>query len=121
MDIDPAMIDLAKELGHLGRVGDASQSQNLMHARVPEAAGLIVALPDTRLCRMILGHAKLIAPTVPAIARARYHIFADELDLAGADVVVDEEMVVGTHLGQELFQLLELELPASAEPGHSQR
>ena len=46
---------------------------------------------------------------------------ADELDLAGADVVVDEEMVVGTHLGQELFQLLELGLPASSEPGHSQR
>lgn len=121
MDIDPAMIDLAKELGHLGRVGDASQSQNLMHARVPEAAGLIVALPDTRLCRMILGHAKRIAPTVPAVARARYHIFADELDLAGADVVVDEEMVVGTRLGEELFRLLVPVEPVFSEPGHSQR
>jgi hypothetical protein len=55
-------------------------------------------------------------------ARSRYHLFAGELRVAGADVVVDEEQSVGELLGRHAVAFLGEPKAEPATPeGHSDR
>lgn len=123
VDIDPGYVRTAKERGYRATLGDATHADILLHARLPEAKAMIVALPDVRLTRIILRIAKMHAPHVPVAVRSRYHVFADELDMTGADLVVDEEVVVGQTLGARLRGFLSNNdsIPAVDTPGISQR
>ena len=61
---------------------------------------MIIAIPDHLAVRSIITNCKQMAPGVPLFVRSRYHDFAEELHVLGADVVVDEEHTVGRLLGQ---------------------
>lgn len=124
MDLDPKLVQQAEECSYRGALSDASQASNLLHARLPEAAMLVIALPDARVTRMIISQAQMIAPHVPVVVRARYHIHAAELDMMGARVVVDEEGLVGKRIADKVFRLLnpKEELPAlESDDGVSSR
>jgi hypothetical protein len=47
-----------------------------------------------------------VHPTLPIMARARYHVFRWELQLAGAEIVVDEEDQLGRRLAAQALRLL---------------
>lgn len=100
IEIDPRLANKASERGYSAVIGDASHRQILEHAGCERAACLVIAVPDALIARRIIVQAQSIAPHVPIVARARYHRFADELDVAGASVVVDEERLVGLGLGE---------------------
>ncbi len=124
MDIDHRLVTEAEERGMLGVLGDASQNSNLLHAGAPEAKAIIIALPDFRVSMMIISHLQLVAPHVPIIVRARYHRFADELDMSGAEIVVDEETLVGLKLGDRVVELLSKPRTRKVKPesaAHSDR
>ncbi len=87
-------------------VGDATQPEILHHAGLDLALALVVTIPDPQTARLIIRQARLIAPQVRVIARARYHIVADSLAMAGAGEVVDEEEMVGRQLGERVVNLL---------------
>jgi len=87
--------------------GDATRPEVLEHARVELARAILVTIPDTHTAGLIIGQAKRMAPAVPVIARARYHIHSSLLLGAGADQFVDEEYLVGERLGAELTALVE--------------
>lgn len=99
MEVNPRLVTLAKQRGYRGMVADATQSSNLLHAHLLGAACLVIATPEPITGGMIAGVAKSVAPEVPVVIRARYHIMAEELNIKGADLVVDEETVVGEQLG----------------------
>lgn len=80
-------------------VGDAANESILRHAGIEKARLLVVTVPDLRGASTIIANARAIAPHVPVIARARYHVQAIHLVMAGAAVVVDEEQEVGTMIG----------------------
>lgn len=105
LEIHPHLVELARKNGHQGRIGDATQYANLLAAGLPHAACLVVAVPDHNIVRLTIGIAKAHVPEVPVVARARYHTFAGELDMAGANVIVDEEQLTGERLGAEALQL----------------
>ncbi|HRF59786.1 MAG TPA: cation:proton antiporter [Fimbriimonadaceae bacterium] len=105
LEIHPHLVELAHRNGHQGRIGDATQYANLLAAGLPQAACLVLAVPDHNVARLTISIAKSHVPDVPVVARARYHTFADELDVAGADVIVDEEQLTGDRLGQEALLL----------------
>lgn len=105
LDANPFFADLARKNGFVGRIGDATQSENLIEAGVTSAATVAVAVPDARTARMILSQCKTVAPHVPIAARSRYHQFVDELDVAGADLVVDEEGTTGHLLADAALRL----------------
>ena len=87
-------------------LGDAMQREVLLHARLAQALAFVVTTPDPQVCRGMIELASQIAPKVPVIARSRYGIFAEQLRRAGAEVVVNEEQLVGSKLAEETMALL---------------
>ena len=106
LDISPQLVREAEHCGLGGIVGDATQHTNLERANIESACAIVVAVPDHTAVRAIISECKHAAPDVPVIVRSRYHIFADELDVLGADVVLNEEQTVGVLLGQKTLGLL---------------
>lgn len=82
-------------------LGDASQPEILQHAGLGQALALIVTTPDPATTRMICHSARSLDPKVPIVVRARYHMAAASLKASGADIVVDEEHMVGSRLADE--------------------
>jgi len=109
IDLDPKLVALAESCGHRAIIGDATSSELLEIAGVPTAKAVLVTISDHTACRMAVSIAKQLAPEVPVISRSRYHIYAEELDMVGADQVVDEEMLVGRRVGKKAVDLLNLE------------
>jgi monovalent cation:H+ antiporter-2, CPA2 family len=102
-------------------IGDATQADILEHAGVVHAAAVVVSIPDPGISRTIVSQARALAPDVPVLVRARYSLFRDTLESAGASVVVDEEWVVGEILARrtldavvERKQAIETSAEASA-------
>lgn len=99
LEIDPRLVALAETKGHVALLGDATQASILEHSRIAFARTVVVTVPDHYAARIIISQCNSLAPNVPVLARARYHIYASELDMLGAQIVVDEEEMVGALLG----------------------
>lgn len=87
-------------------VGDAANESILRHAGIEKARVLVVTVPDLRGATTIIANARAIAPHVPVVVRARYHVHAIHLIMAGAAVVVDEEQEVGVVIGSRVREIL---------------
>ncbi len=85
--------------------GDATRAEILGHAGVHDAAAVVVTVPDPQTAGLIISQVRRMAPGVPVVSRARYHIHAPSLRDLGADRLVDEERLVGRHLGAEVVSL----------------
>lgn len=121
MDIDSKLVTLAAECGYRSRVADATQPPNLLAANVQHAACIVVAIPDHTTARVVISQAKALNQGITAIVRGRYAVFANELDLIGADVVVNEEVEVGAQLGREAAKFVRTKEPYEPLPGASLR
>ena len=100
--LNPSVAAAARECGCIGHVGDATHPDVLSHAQVAAADVVAVTLPDPAAARRVIRQVRAEAPQAHLIARARYHVSADDLQQAGADVVVDEEEEVGRRLADAL-------------------
>jgi CPA2 family monovalent cation:H+ antiporter-2 len=85
--------------------GDATRAEILAHAGVRRAAAVVVTVPDPQTAGLIISQVRRMAPDVPVVSRARYHIHARSLEDLGADRLVDEERLVGQRLGAEVVGL----------------
>ncbi len=122
LEISAALVRDAEEAGMHGILGDATQTMILEHAHIETAKAIVVAIPDYNVTRAIVSQCKHLAPEVPVFARARYHVFSDEIGVIGADFVVDEEETVGHRLGNLVVEYMTLrERTTESEPGHSLR
>ncbi|MCU0226483.1 MAG: cation:proton antiporter [Bryobacterales bacterium] len=81
-------------------IGDATQPEILEHAGIVHAAAVVVSIPDPGISRTIVSQSRMLAPEVPILVRARYSLFSNTLETAGASTVVDEEWVVGEMLAR---------------------
>lgn len=106
LDMDPRLVRAAEERGWPAQVGDARSNEMLLHVGAHRSHGVIVTVPDYSVARIIVRQVRLLCPEVPLLVRSRYHIHRDELDVAGADVVADEESLVGELLAASLCALL---------------
>ena len=118
LEINPALVREAEGCGMEAIVGDGTQGTILERAHIDGAKALIVAVPDTQVARAIVSQAKHIAPDVRVFARSRYHVFAEQLHVVGADSVVDEEQSVGEQLGWSVLEFLRV---SEQQTGHSER
>jgi CPA2 family monovalent cation:H+ antiporter-2 len=98
LDLRPANIDLARSLGYEAVLGDASNLDLLLHHGVTRVSVIVVTVPDHRAAAQIVGSVRILAPRVQIVARARYHYSVAELREAGADLIVDEEGIMGRRL-----------------------
>lgn len=120
LEIHPGLVREAEGCGIDAMVGDGTQGSILDHASIESARAVVVAVPDTQVARAIVSQCKHHAPSVTVFARSRYHIFADQLQVVGADVVVDEEQAVGDLLGEHVLSHFRVEEQAERR-GHSER
>ena len=106
IDMGNAGVQLANNHGAIGLLGNAQRRDILEHASIKSAHLCILTLPDCRSAEQTIHQIRACSPSVPIVARARYSRHAQQLQLAGADVVVDEEESVGYRvLRQSLKQL----------------
>jgi len=105
VDLNPRSVAAAQEEKLTTVLGDAARQQVLDHAYVSSARAVVVTIPDHRTARQIIMQVKAVAPSVPVVSRARYHLYAPQLAESGAHVV-DEEHRVGRLLGRETLTLL---------------
>ncbi|MDX1564054.1 MAG: cation:proton antiporter [Phycisphaeraceae bacterium] len=106
VDFRHANVDLAIDRGHGAVVGDARNPELLELLEVSHARMVIVAIPDHLMTINIIHQVRVQAPNVPVVVRARYHRHVDEIESAGATVVVDEEIQIGRRLAVTAGHLL---------------
>ncbi|MCZ6837168.1 MAG: cation:proton antiporter [Planctomycetota bacterium] len=109
VDLNPKLVRAAQRFGFRAHIGDARHGEILEHLSLPLAAAVVVTLPDPESSRAIIQIVRHMAPNVPIFARSRYHVHRFELIMAGAQVVIDEEQIMGETLAMELKKNLELE------------
>lgn len=109
LDLNPSNVSNADRFGFVGQVGDGTQAEVLEHAGVARARIVVVAVPDPSAARAVVAAARSLNTDALIVARARYNRHIGEVRRAGADVVVDEEEIVGAELSFMLQSLLEPE------------
>ncbi|MDW8353588.1 MAG: cation:proton antiporter [Bryobacterales bacterium] len=113
IDLNPRTCEAHRTLIPI-QFGDATRPEVLEQAGLPQAAALVVTVPDPQTAGLIINQARRLAPRVPIVSRARYHIHAPSLRELGAQRLVDEERLVGERLGADVVALV-----ASAKAGTS--
>ena len=104
IDLNAKTVLEARSAGVSAYVGDATSPEILELAVTPQARQVVITLPDQRAAIQTLRQVRALNPKVRVICRARYHVFVEELESAGAHAVVDEEASVGKRLGMEVLK-----------------
>ncbi len=105
VDLNHKLVAAAHRLGFDARIGDARAGEVLEHLNLPGATAVIVTIPDPEASRTIIHNVRSLAPHTPIIARLRYSMHRNELESAGAQIVVDEETNSGHRLAEALYEL----------------
>jgi len=106
IDMRQDNIDLARSMGHRAVLGDAGSVDFLIHHGISNARAIVVTIPDPRTSTRIVESVRNLNADVSIVARARYHMFVDDLEEAGATIAVDEEYLTGQRLREAMSVLL---------------
>lgn len=106
IDMRQDNIDLARSMGHRAVLGDAGSVDFLIHHGISNARAIVVTIPDPRISTRIVESVRNLNADVSIVARARYHMFVDDLEEAGATIAVDEEYLTGQRLREAMSVLL---------------
>jgi CPA2 family monovalent cation:H+ antiporter-2 len=87
-------------------VGDAANSDVLVHAGLERARALVVTVPDESAGAVIIGRAQKIAPALPIVARAATRSGVQSLSNLGAQVVIHPELEGGLEVMRHTLQSL---------------
>ena len=106
LDLDPVLIREAWEAGEQVFYGDSTHREILAAAGVARAGALVVTFDDAPTATRIIHATRALAPAIPLVVRTRDDVHLEELEAAGASVVVPESveasMMLATHLLQQL-------------------
>ena len=117
IELNPKSAKKAQKMGLPVYLGDATDSEVLLHAVIEKSAAVVVTVPDPHACRDIIKNIRLTAPGAAVIARGRYHIAIKQLEAVGASAVIDEENVVGVRMAQNVLDFLFTAIPFSMACG----
>lgn len=106
VDLNPDNLKVAERYGLPAHLGDATRPEILEHAGIADARVVVITTPAPQTGRQIVHQVRALAPDAMIVARSRYHVFHWELLFAGAQVVVDEEDLVGRRLARVVHQFL---------------
>ena len=106
IDVNPKSREYARQQSLNLHLGDAGQVEVLMHAGLPEVCMVVVTIPDPHAAVRIVKTIRQLRPHVPITARCRYNRHVADLEGAGADIVVDEEITVGNMLSGQIIDYL---------------
>ncbi|MEP1306837.1 MAG: cation:proton antiporter [Balneola sp.] len=92
IEMNPKSVNEMNELGINAIYGDATRAHILEHAQIEQAKLCVIAINDPDANPRIIKLAKYLNPTLQVIVRTRYLAQAEAMQIAGADIVVPEEM-----------------------------
>jgi CPA2 family monovalent cation:H+ antiporter-2 len=92
VDLNPASVAEAREMGYNAIYGDATRAPLLHEAGIHHAKLAVVVVNDQDAAARITSVARYENPTLQLIVRTRFLSELDRFRTAGADVVVPEEM-----------------------------
>jgi CPA2 family monovalent cation:H+ antiporter-2 len=107
LDVNPRGRHLAAQMGIPFYLGDAAQEEILLHAGLERICLAVVTVPDPATSIRVVEALRRLRPRLPIAARCRYNIRLEDLRQAGADIVVDEETIVGGTLAGEIVSFLQ--------------
>lgn len=106
LDLDPDRVRQAAAAGHSVVFGDASRLQSLVAAGLSRAAAVVITFPNTAVAKKILHLVHEHAPLVPVLVRTIDDANLDELQKAGATVVVPEAIEGSLMLATQALALV---------------
>jgi K+:H+ antiporter len=106
IELNPSTAKLAESRAIAVHLGDATREEVISHAGVTNDSLVVITVPDPNTCREIIEKIRLAAPQAVLFVRSRYHRSMEDLEQAGANIVVDEEETVGRMLSEEIIHFL---------------
>jgi CPA2 family monovalent cation:H+ antiporter-2 len=106
LDLDPDRVHRAAAAGHQVVYGDATRLQSLVAAGLSRATAVVVTYPDTASAKKILRLVHEHAPNVPVAVRTIDDAALDDLQEAGASVVVPEAIEGSLMLASQTLALI---------------
>ena len=104
IDVNPESRKYAQQVGVKFYLGDACQEEILMRAGIAEACMTVLTVPDTVAAIRIIQMIRLMAPGMSIAARCRYNRYMKDLEKAGADMIIDEELNMGEMLSKKIIE-----------------
>jgi CPA2 family monovalent cation:H+ antiporter-2 len=104
IDINPQSRQVAKQMGVELHLGDAGRVEVLMHAGLSTACMAVVTLPDPTAAVRVVQLLRKERPQLVIAVRCRYNRHMKEFENAGADIIIDEETLVGQTLSQRIVE-----------------
>ena len=98
IDIDPRVIDLARERGIPCIYGDASNPEILAQAKLERAKVLVITFPDPIAAEMVVGNARRINPRLDVVARVHRDEDTEVLRRLGVAEMVRPELEAGLEI-----------------------
>ncbi|CAB5103750.1 Glutathione-regulated potassium-efflux system protein KefB [Olavius algarvensis associated proteobacterium Delta 3] len=102
IELNPVSARKARELGHRVHVGDGASPDFLQDTGIADAAVVVITVPDPESSATIIRLVRSIAPDTRIFVRARYQVSCERLKRAGADILVNEEEMIGMVLAAKL-------------------
>ncbi len=106
IDVNPKSREFARQQNLHLYLGDAGHEDILMHAGLAGVCMAVVTIPDPRTAVRIVEMIRRLRPVIPIAARCRYNRHVADLQEAGADIVVDEEITMGDMLSRQIVDYL---------------
>jgi CPA2 family monovalent cation:H+ antiporter-2 len=106
LDLDPDRVRQAAAAGHNVVFGDATGLQSMVAAGLSRASAVVVTYPNTRSAKKILRLVHAHAPSVPVVVRTIDDSSLDELQEAGATVIVPEAIEGSLMLASQALALV---------------
>ncbi|MBI5925152.1 MAG: cation:proton antiporter [Aquabacterium sp.] len=106
LDLDPDRVRQAAAAGHHVVFGDATRLQSLVAAGLSRASAVVVTYPNTPSAKKILHLVHDHAPSVPVVVRTIDDSSLDELQGAGATVIVPEAIEGSLMLASQALALV---------------
>lgn len=107
IDFNSRAVQRLRTEGDGGIVGDARRVEILAAAGVAHSRLVLLSIPDPQAAAAVIRQVRVLAPSVPIIARCSYNRAESQLRAAGATDVVLEEDAVGLVLGRAVGERLE--------------
>ena len=103
LDVNPGSREYARQRDLQLHLGDAGHEEVLMHAGLAKVCMAVVTVPDPHAAVRIVTMIRRLRPRLPIAVRCRYNRHLAELQKAGADIVVDEEITMGDMLSRQIL------------------
>ncbi len=103
IDVNPKSREYASQHGLELHLGDAGHEEVLMHAGLATVCMAVVTVPDPQAAVRIVTIIRRLRPHLSIAVRCRYNRHMADLQEAGADIVVDEEITMGDMLSRQII------------------